>query len=177
MLVCAKRLWVFLFIDYAVFYIKKDSRLLSKISKIAKFGLSIFRHSFIRFFKYIFRERAIELGEKMVCLNQLIRLLKHVAVIIWTRLKPTVVASANTVYCLTLSDVISITSTQSGWYFNAVISITSTRIKRAHRQSVGRKFYNKIDSNLVYCSDFRYESNGIFVLGVGFFFFRQISTF
>ena len=29
----------------------------------------------------------------------------------------------------------------------------------------------------VYCSDFRYESNGIFVLGVGFFFFRQISTF
>ena len=30
---------------------------------------------------------------------------------------------------------------------------------------------------LFYCSDFRYESNGIFVLGVGFFFFRQISTF
>ena len=30
---------------------------------------------------------------------------------------------------------------------------------------------------LYYCSDFRYESNGIFVLGVGFFFFRQISTF
>ena len=29
----------------------------------------------------------------------------------------------------------------------------------------------------IYCSDFRYESNGIFVLGVGFFFFRQISTF
>ena len=28
-----------------------------------------------------------------------------------------------------------------------------------------------------YCSDFRNESNGIFVLGVGFFFFRQISTF
>ena len=28
-----------------------------------------------------------------------------------------------------------------------------------------------------YCSDFRYESNGIFVLGMGFFFFRQISTF
>ena len=27
------------------------------------------------------------------------------------------------------------------------------------------------------CSDFRYESNGRFVLGVGFFFFRQISTF
>ena len=27
------------------------------------------------------------------------------------------------------------------------------------------------------CSDFRYESNGKFVLGVGFFFFRQISTF
>ena len=27
------------------------------------------------------------------------------------------------------------------------------------------------------CSDFRYESNGIFVLGVGFVFFRQISTF
>ena len=27
------------------------------------------------------------------------------------------------------------------------------------------------------CSDFRYESNGIFVFGVGFFFFRQISTF
>ena len=30
---------------------------------------------------------------------------------------------------------------------------------------------------VAYCSDFRYESNGIFVLGVGFFFFRQISTF
>ena len=28
-----------------------------------------------------------------------------------------------------------------------------------------------------YCSDFRYESYEIFVLGVGFFFFRQISTF
>ena len=28
-----------------------------------------------------------------------------------------------------------------------------------------------------YCSDFRKESNGLFVLGVGFFFFRQISTF
>ena len=27
-----------------------------------------------------------------------------------------------------------------------------------------------------YCSDFRYETNGIFMLGVGFFFFRQIST-
>ena len=27
------------------------------------------------------------------------------------------------------------------------------------------------------CSDFRYESNGILVRGVGFFFFRQISTF
>ena len=27
------------------------------------------------------------------------------------------------------------------------------------------------------CSDFRYKSNGIFVLGVCFFFFRQISTF
>ena len=27
-----------------------------------------------------------------------------------------------------------------------------------------------------FCSDFRYESNGIFVLGVGFFF-KQISTF
>ena len=30
---------------------------------------------------------------------------------------------------------------------------------------------------IFYCSDFRYESKGIFVLGVGFFFFRQISTF
>ena len=28
-----------------------------------------------------------------------------------------------------------------------------------------------------YSSDFRYESNGILVLGVGFFSFRQISTF
>ena len=28
-----------------------------------------------------------------------------------------------------------------------------------------------------FCSDFRYEINGIFELGVGFFFFRQISTF
>ena len=27
------------------------------------------------------------------------------------------------------------------------------------------------------CSDFRNESDGIFVVGVGFFFFRQISTF
>ena len=30
---------------------------------------------------------------------------------------------------------------------------------------------------IYYCSDFRYESNGILVLGVGFFLFRQISTF
>ena len=30
---------------------------------------------------------------------------------------------------------------------------------------------------LNFCSEFRYESNGIFVLGVAFFFFRQISTF
>ena len=30
---------------------------------------------------------------------------------------------------------------------------------------------------ITYCSDFRYKSNGIFVLRVGFFFFRQISTF
>ena len=29
----------------------------------------------------------------------------------------------------------------------------------------------------IFCSDFRYESNGIFELGVVFFFFRQISTF
>ena len=28
-----------------------------------------------------------------------------------------------------------------------------------------------------YCSNFCNERNGIFVLGVGFFFFRQISTF
>ena len=34
-----------------------------------------------------------------------------------------------------------------------------------------------IDFSMHFCSDFRYESNGIFVLGVGFFFFRQISTF
>ena len=27
------------------------------------------------------------------------------------------------------------------------------------------------------CFDFRYENNGMLVLGVGFFFFRQISTF
>ena len=33
-----------------------------------------------------------------------------------------------------------------------------------------------MDHNLHYVSDFRYESNRIFVLGVGFFF-RQISTF
>ena len=42
-------------------------------------------------------------------------------------------------------------------------------------------FHNSLSeisrNNLAYCSDFRYESNGIFVLGVGFFFFRQISTF
>ena len=37
------------------------------------------------------------------------------------------------------------------------------------------KFHTRMTS--IYCSDFRYESNGIFVLGVGFFFFRQISTF
>ena len=35
----------------------------------------------------------------------------------------------------------------------------------------------KIKSVEDFFSDFRYESNGIFVLGVGFFFFRQISTF
>ena len=43
-------------------------------------------------------------------------------------------------------------------------------------------FLLKFLSNLLFllnsanCSDFRYESNRIFVLGVGFFF-RQISTF
>ena len=31
--------------------------------------------------------------------------------------------------------------------------------------------------SVIYCSDFRYESDGIIVLEVGFFFFRQISTF
>ena len=33
------------------------------------------------------------------------------------------------------------------------------------------------EKKTAYCSDFRYESNELFVLGVGFFFFRQISTF
>ena len=32
-------------------------------------------------------------------------------------------------------------------------------------------------SGQAYCSEFRYDSNGIFVLGVGFFFLKQISTF
>ena len=31
--------------------------------------------------------------------------------------------------------------------------------------------------NINYSSDFRYEVNEIFVLGVGFFFFSQVSTF
>ena len=35
---------------------------------------------------------------------------------------------------------------------------------------------NAKDFNIDYCSDFRNESNGIFVLGV-VFFFRQISAF
>ena len=38
-------------------------------------------------------------------------------------------------------------------------------------------YENNIFSLSLYCSDFRYESNGIFVLVVGFFFIRQISTF
>ena len=37
--------------------------------------------------------------------------------------------------------------------------------------------YKHDSYNLDFCSDFRYENNGIFVLGVGFFFFRQISAF
>ena len=32
--------------------------------------------------------------------------------------------------------------------------------------------YLKRFKNVFYCSDFRYESNGIFVLGVGFFFLQ-----
>ena len=40
------------------------------------------------------------------------------------------------------------------------------------------KTEKKTENDFVcYCSDFRYESNGIFVLGVSFFFFRQISAF
>ena len=37
------------------------------------------------------------------------------------------------------------------------------------------KDHMRVDFFWDYCSDFRYDSNGIFVLGVGFFF-RQIST-
>ena len=37
--------------------------------------------------------------------------------------------------------------------------------------------FPKLQILTVFCSDFQYESNGIFVLGVSFFFFRQISTF
>ena len=48
----------------------------------------------------------------------------------------------------------------------------SEQEKGGGRQSTQSKHYP-----ISYCSDFRYESNGIFVLGVGFFFFRQISTF
>ena len=46
----------------------------------------------------------------------------------------------------------------SGFYFMSVV------------------FAHKLNTH-PFCSDFRYESNGIFVLGWGFFFFRQISTF
>ena len=43
------------------------------------------------------------------------------------------------------------------------------------KKSLSFKVQN--EETVDYYSDFRYESNGIFVLGVGFFFFRQISTF
>ena len=53
-----------------------------------------------------------------------------------------------------------------------------------HIQVISTKLKNTVDDyceilvdSFGNCSDFRYESNGIFVLGVGFFFFRQISTF
>ena len=42
------------------------------------------------------------------------------------------------------------------------------------------KIDNQNESNFYthsFCSDFRNKTNGIFVLGVGFFFFRQISIF
>ena len=37
---------------------------------------------------------------------------------------------------------------------------------------INSTFSKPEDDNLYYCSDFRYESNGIFVLGVGFFFLQ-----
>ena len=48
--------------------------------------------------------------------------------------------------------------------------ITQTRRNNSYILHSQHNDYN------AYCSDFRYESNGIFVLGVGFFF-RQTSTF
>ena len=49
----------------------------------------------------------------------------------------------------------------------------------AYENLAFKYIFSEMDDLLIqtYCSDFRYESNGIFVLGVGFFFFRQISTF
>ena len=52
------------------------------------------------------------------------------------------------------------------------VPLINFKLKTANKKSQQKVFVEKN-----YCSDFRYESNGIFVFGVGFFFFRQISTF
>ena len=66
-------------------------------------------------------------------------------------------------------------------YYQLEFFILFSRLLRESQKTSDTKTINltviKTETLKAYCSDFRYESNGIFVLGVGFFFFRQISTF
>ena len=56
--------------------------------------------------------------------------------------------------------------------------LDATQMNKEKREADAVVNFLHCDTNsATNCSDFRYESNGIFVLGVGFFFFRQISTF
>ena len=48
-------------------------------------------------------------------------------------------------------------------------NVTLLKISAPWDQKLSKKFYLQW---ITYCSDFRYESNGIFVLGVGFFFLQ-----
>ena len=73
--------------------------------------------------------------------------------------------AAVTIFVFTLFDCMLFEQ----WRIGVIWSCTAILLKLCSCKNKTRNF--------TYCSDFRYESNGIFVLGVGFFFFRQISTF
>ena len=57
--------------------------------------------------------------------------------------------------------------------------LRNKKMQHMHSKLIGMHMLHMLRSFpfVFYCSDFRYESKGIFVLGVRFFFFRQISTF